>query len=64
MWNINVPETIPASQNSKFIVRARDAYEKLLLNLFAGCPLSLSNTTLPYVLINLLQNWRSKDTEH
>jgi hypothetical protein len=28
MWNINVPETIPASQNSKFIVRARDACEK------------------------------------
>jgi MULE transposase domain len=31
MWNINVPETIPASQNSKFIVRARDACEKFTM---------------------------------
>jgi hypothetical protein len=31
MWNIDVPETIPASQKSKFIVRARDACEKLAM---------------------------------
>jgi MULE transposase domain/SWIM zinc finger len=31
MWNINVPETIPASQKSKFIVRARDACEKFAM---------------------------------
>jgi MULE transposase domain len=63
MWNINVPETIPASQKSKFIVRARDVCEKFLWCLFGGCSLSLSNTTLPYVLIYFLQNWKPKGTK-
>jgi hypothetical protein len=31
MWNINVPKTIPASQNSKYIVRSRDACEKFAM---------------------------------
>jgi hypothetical protein len=31
MWNINVAETIPASQKTKFIVRARDACEKFAM---------------------------------
>jgi hypothetical protein len=64
MWNINVPETIPASQKSKFIVRAVMRVRSLLWNLFGGCPLSLSNPTLPYVLIYFLQNWRPKGTKY
>jgi hypothetical protein len=31
LWSINVPETISASQKSKFIVRARDTCEKLAM---------------------------------
>ena len=64
MWNINVPETIPASQKSKFIVRARDACEKFAMESIRWPPLSLSNTTLPYVLIYFLQNWRPKGTKY
>jgi broad specificity polyphosphatase/5'/3'-nucleotidase SurE len=45
MWNINVPETIPASQKSNFIVLARDACEKFDMESIRWLPLSLSNTT-------------------
>jgi hypothetical protein len=31
MWNINVPETVPASKKSNFIELAHDAFEKFAM---------------------------------